>query len=137
VVALLAGTAGGCAATDTGLPPRAVTEVAVATKVIASTRLSDTRAVLTATRTREATATVRLTVYRRSGGGWKSTGTRRVGERRGWFWHVVTGPAAVCELALANTPQRTVAVRLAISASIGCAPATRHFHVEDGRLVPG
>jgi hypothetical protein len=53
------------------------------------------------------------------------------------FWHVVSGPAAVCEFGVANMPRPAVGVRLAISASIGCETRTRHFHVEDGDLVPG
>jgi hypothetical protein len=105
------------------------------TALVASTRLDDTKAVLRATRTRDATATVRLTVYTRSNDAWHSTGTVVVGKRRGWFWHVVSGKAAVCRFSVSNTPERTVAVRLSVSPSIGCDLATRHFRVEKGRLV--
>lgn len=104
---------------------------------MASTRLDDTKAVLSATRTADDTATVRLTVYRRSDGALARIGSQVVGKRRGWFWHVVTGPAAVCGFSVTNTPRRAVEVRLAISPSIGCDVVTRHFHVEAGQLVPG
>ncbi len=104
---------------------------------IARTQLEDTRAVLTATRARGGTATVRLAVLRRAGSGWRSLGTELVGERRAWFWNVVRGPTAICDFAVANTPRRSVDVRLLVSASIGCGTATRHFHVESGDLVPG
>ncbi len=106
------------------------------TALVASTRLDDTKATLTATRTRDATATVRLTVHKRIGDSWHDTGTRVVGKRRGWFWHVVSGPAAVCQFSVSNTPRRSIAVRLSVTPSIGCDITTRRFQVRAGRLVP-
>lgn len=117
--------------------PAGSAAVAPERAAVAQTRLTDTRAVLTATRTRGDTATVRLRVLTRAGDQWRDAGTELVGRRRGWFWHVVSGQAAVCEFGVANTPRPAVAVRLTISASIGCETRTRHFHVEDGDLVPG
>ncbi len=104
---------------------------------VAQSRLADTRAVLTATRAPGDTATVRLRVLTRAGDEWRSAGTELVGRRHGWFWNVVSGPGAVCEFGVANTPVPAVALRLAISASVGCETRTRHFHIEDGALVPG
>ena len=97
-----------------------------------------TRAVVAATRTPGGTATVRLSVLgRAAGGGWRHLGTEVVGEPRGWFWHVLSGPAAVCHFALADTPRRQVDLRLLVSPSIGCDTVTRHFHVKSGDLVRG
>jgi hypothetical protein len=107
------------------------------TAVVARTVLSDTKAVLTTTRAAHLTATVRLTVYRRTHGAWHSTGTRVVGKRHGWFWFVTSGPHAVCRFSVSNTPRRAVAVRLLVTPSIGCAAKTQHFHVKHGRLVTG
>ena len=92
---------------------------------------------LTATRTPQDTATVRLTVYRRAHGAWHSTGTQVAGKRQGWFWFVASGPHAVCRFSVSNTPRRSVAVRLLVTPSIGCAAKTQHFHVQNGRLVSG
>ena len=107
------------------------------TAVVARSVLQDTKAELTATRTPNLTATVRLTVYRRAHGAWQSTGTKVVGKRRGWFWFVTSGPFAVCRFSVSNTPRRAVAVRLLVTPSIGCAARTQHFHVENGHLVNG
>lgn len=133
----IAGVIAGVSGLDATTPAGGAAAVAPERVAVAQTRLTDTRAVLTATRTPGDTATVRLRVLTRAGDGWRPTGTEVVGRRRGWFWHVVSGPAAVCEFGVANTPRPAVAVRLAISASIGCETRTRHFRVEDGDLVPG
>ena len=132
---LVAGTAlAGLAAGATTVPAAAD---GAQTAVVARSVLQDTKAVLTATRTADLTATVRLTVYRRAHGDWHSTGTQVVGKRRGWFWFVVSGPHAVCRFSVSNTPRRAVAVRLLVTPSIGCAAKTQRFHVENGRLVSG
>jgi len=107
------------------------------TAVVARTVLTDTKAVLTTTRTGHLTATVRLTVYRRAHGAWQSTGSRVVGKRHGWFWFVTSGPHSVCRFSVSNTPRTAVAVRLLVTPSIGCAAKTERFHVEHGRLVTG
>lgn len=137
----VAGLSAAAAGVAAGLPATASTSAhgvapAQRTVVVARTVLRDTKAVVTTTRTGHLTATVRLTVYRRAQGAWDSTGTRIVGKRHGWFWFVTSGPHAVCRFSVSNTPRRTVAVRLLVTPSIGCAAPTR-FHVEHGRLVAG
>jgi hypothetical protein len=104
---------------------------------VAQTQLRDTRAVLRAESAGGLAATVRLTVFARVGGSWRSLGTERVGRPRSWFFNVLRGRSAVCRFAVANTPNRRVGVRLLVTPSIGCGRATRHFHVEGGDLVPG
>ena len=133
---LVAGTAlAGLAAGAATVP--AVADGQPQTAVVARSVLQDTKAVLTATRTPQLTATVRLTVLRRVHGTWQSTGTKVVGKRRGWFWFVTSGPFSVCRFSVSNTPRRAVAVRLLVTPSIGCAAKTQHFHVEHGQLVSG
>ena len=133
---VLAGTAlAGLAAGATTVPAAADSQAQTA--VVARSVLQDTKAELTATRTPNLTATVRLTVYRRAHGAWHSTGSQVVGKRRGWFWFVASGPFAVCRFSVSNTPRRAVAVRLLVTPSIGCAARTQHFHVENGHLVNG
>lgn len=132
---LVAGTA--LAGLAAGATVPAVADSQAQTTVVARSVLQDTKAVLTATRTAQDTATVRLTVYRRAHGGWHSTGTQVVGKRRGWFWFVTSGPHAVCRFSVSDTPRRAVAVRLLVTPSIGCAARTQHFHVENGQLVAG
>jgi len=133
---LVAGAAlAGLTAGATSLSAAADTQASRA--VVARSVLQDTKAVLTATRTPQDTATVRLTVYRRAHGAWDSTGTELVGKRRGWFWFVVSGPHAVCRFSVSDTPRRAVAVRLLVTPSIGCAARTQRFHVQNGDLVAG
>lgn len=86
-----------------------------------------------------AAATVKVAAFERSGGEWRRLGRAvRVGEKGGWFWHVVTRPYGVRKLVLkrvsgAAFPDR-IGLRLLISPSIG-ASGTFRFTVDDGRLV--
>jgi len=128
----------GVAAAKTSAPEGAASAGTAPTTVrVAHAQLRDTRAVLRAERAGGLTATVRLTVFARTGDGWRSLGTELVGAPRGWFFEVLRGRAAVCRFALANSPDRRIGVRLLVTPSIGCDGATRHFHVEGGDLVPG
>ncbi|MPZ62829.1 MAG: hypothetical protein GEU93_16365 [Propionibacteriales bacterium] len=106
---------------------------------LATSQAYGTKAVLTAKRTGDISATVRLRVRIRDadGDGWQNAGTRVVGSPGGWFWHVLSGPDAVCGFKISDIGQRRIWVRLMISASIGCDDQRRAFHVEDGELVRG
>ena len=138
VVMAVGGAFAGVAAADTSAPVGAVSAGAAPTTVrVALAQLRDTRAVLRAERSGGLTATVRLTVFARAGGSWRSLGTELVGQRRDWFFEVLRGRAAVCRFAIANSPNRRIGVRLLVTPSIGCDAETRHFHVEGGDLVPG
>jgi hypothetical protein len=68
------------------------------------------------------TARVVATSYRRSRGQWQRTGAHRlVGT---FFWYVVSGPRAVCELSIVTATRRArphATVRLLVSPSIGCS----------------
>lgn len=116
------------AGADSAAPARA--RVAVA-------QIHEMRAVVTATRTSDLTATVRLHVQTLRPGGRHDAGTVVVGQRRGWFWHVLRGRGAVCTFAVSGTPARTVRLRLLVTPSIGCEASTHHYRVEHGRLVAG
>lgn len=108
--------------------------------VIAKARLNDFRVKLTAVRAKAAgpppSATVRVAAFRRSDRGWRRLGRPLVvGERRQWFWHVVTGRGGVQKLRLDTRKPETIIVRLRVSESIG--PSRRYaFLVLDGRLSP-
>jgi hypothetical protein len=104
---------------------------------VAEAQIREMRAVVTATRTSDLNATVRLRVLTRRAGGWHDAGTVVVGKRGGWFWHVASSRGAVCAFSVSGTPERTVKLRLLVTPSIGCEASTRHFHVERGRLVRG
>lgn len=102
---------------------------------VAEARTHEMRAVVTATRTSDLTATVRLHVNTLRPGGRHDAGTLIVGRRRGWFWNVLRGRHAVCRFAVSSTPARTVHLRLLVTPSIGCERSTHHYRVEQGRLV--
>ncbi|MQA83039.1 MAG: hypothetical protein GEV03_00035 [Streptosporangiales bacterium] len=96
---------------------------------------SDLRVTLTATRQKGGkdaapTAVVHLDAYRVQGGRWRPAHRQRVGDQ--WFWYVVTGRHGVCELSIANTPDRrsVVGVSLLVSSSIGCS-RTYRFPIGD------
>jgi hypothetical protein len=83
----------------------------------------DFRVVLTARRISAGdapTAAVTATIYRLGRDSWERTGSRRVPGT--YFWNVVSGRNAVCELSIATAgagrPHATV--RLLVSPSIGC-----------------
>jgi hypothetical protein len=113
------------------------------TKQIAVSTLSnDFRTVLTAIRGAGGDgvlpATVRITAYERSGDQWKSLGHQTVGDPDSWFWNVVSGPGAICRFSTSGLAPYPVEVRLLVSDSIGCSPATYNFRVDKyGHLVPG
>jgi hypothetical protein len=74
------------------------------------------------------TADVRVAVARRAGAGWREVGERRLAER--YFWNTVTGPRAVCRLAVATAGAGAsfrpyVAVQLLLSPSLGCGRTHR------------
>jgi hypothetical protein len=137
VVAVVGAFAGVAAANSSAPVGGASAGTAPTTVRVAQTQLRDTRAVLRAERAGGLMATVRLTVFARVGGSWRSLGTERVGRPRSWFFNVLRGRAAVCRFAVANSPNRRFGVRLLVTPSIGCDGETRHFHVEGGDLVPG
>jgi hypothetical protein len=102
---------------------------------VAEAQIREMRAVVTATRTPDLTATVRLHVQTRRPGGWHDAGTLVVGKRQGWFWYVLRGRGAVCAFTVSGMPARTLDLRLLVTPSIGCEASTHHFRVEQGRLV--
>ena len=88
----------------------------------------DFRVVLTARRTSAGdapTAAVTATIYRLGRDSWERTGSRVVPGT--YFWNVVSGRNAVCELSIATAgaakPRATV--RLLVSPSIGCGRSYR------------
>jgi hypothetical protein len=73
-------------------------------------------------------AEVRVGVARRVGGGWRELGEQRLEET--YFWHTVSGPRALCRLALATTGARPsfrpyATVQLLLSPSLGCGRTHR------------
>src|SRR5262249_20707751 len=102
---------------------------------LAEAQIHEMRAVVTATRTSNLTATVRLHVQTLRPGGGHDAGTLVVGRRRGWFWHVLRGRGAVCAFTVSGAPARTVDLRLLVTPSIGCEASVHHYRVVQGRLV--
>jgi hypothetical protein len=83
----------------------------------------DFRVVLTARRTSAGdapTAAVTATIYRLGRDSWERTGSRAVPGT--YFWNVVAGRNAVCELSIATAgaAKPGATVRLLVSPSIGC-----------------
>lgn len=88
----------------------------------------DYRVVLTARRTSAGaapTAAVTATVYRLGRDSWERTASRRVPGT--YFWNVVSGRNALCELSIATAGAGTphAAIRLLVSPSIGCGRVYR------------
>lgn len=104
-------------------------------QLIARSELATTKATLVAIRHGRYAATVRLRVAVLRPAGWTSLGSVRVGEPEHWFWYVVTDRSGVCDVAVGERRHRHIAVRLAVSASIGCAEHTARFVVRGGELV--
>jgi hypothetical protein len=74
------------------------------------------------------TAEVRVGLARRVDRRWQEVGERRL--RETYFWHAVTGPRAVCRLAIATTGARPsfrpyATLRLLLSPSLGCGRTHR------------
>ncbi|HET8606619.1 MAG TPA: hypothetical protein VFL66_06270 [Gaiellaceae bacterium] len=96
------------------LPAAAVTAAcasaqpaAVHTQTIATVSGTDFRAVVAARRTgggSAPTARVTVTTYRKAGGHWRRLAVHRLADG---FWHVATGPRAICRLELATAGGRT------------------------------
>ncbi|GAA2099676.1 hypothetical protein GCM10009801_71550 [Streptomyces albiaxialis] len=132
----LAAAPGATAAPDAAAAPPAPAAKKVETKQIASTTLGDDyRLTLTALRDTgdPYAASVRLTVYGHSTGAWKETDRVTIGEVGGWFWHPLTGDAAVCRFTAGSTNPAPIEVSLLVTPSIGCSP-TDHFTLKDGRV---
>ncbi|KUL21245.1 hypothetical protein [Streptomyces regalis] len=109
------------------------------TRQIASSVLgSDYKVTLTALRSTqdEYAASVRLQVYKQSGGAWKESDRVTVGDVDGWFWYPLTGSGAVCEFSTASTEPAPLDVSLLITPSIGCSEPT-HYVVKEGRVFAG
>lgn len=73
-------------------------------------------------------AEVRVGLARRAGRSWQELRESRLGET--FFWQTVTGPRAVCRLAMATTGSSPsfdpyVTVRLLVSPSLGCSRTYR------------
>lgn len=81
-------------------------------------------------------ATVTVSAWRQDGGSWRPLGRLPVGQPDAWFWSVVSGPGAVCELTLAGHPEEELRVRLLHSPSAGCSDTAFRFRVYNEQLVP-
>jgi hypothetical protein len=140
VAALLGGSASGTAAgSAVALDPTGSQAVAQdrQREVIAHSRLAATKVSLVALKEGRYVATVRVRAAIRGGGEWVSAGSLRVGQPERWFWQVVTGRYGVCGFAVGEARDRPIRVRLAVSASIGCAETSKVFHIRRGALVRG
>jgi hypothetical protein len=98
-----------------------------ASKTIGTASTSDFRVVLTATKLGGSTAPearVTVTTSRKTGAGWRRTGTARLAGT--YFWKTVTGPQAVCRLELRTTGGATSSPRAVVEVlqtpSLGCGP---------------
>jgi streptogramin lyase len=103
------------------VPPAAAAPSAT---TVASATTVDFRVVLTAHRTSTGsspTAAVTATVYRLDRASWKRTATNRLPGT--FFWFVVSGRRAVCELSISTggTAKPHATIRLLLSPSLGCA----------------
>jgi hypothetical protein len=73
------------------------------------------------------TATVSFDAFRLVGGERVPLGSDdAVGRPNGWFWYVVTGPAAVCRFSVRDHPPIMLKLSLLISPSIGCSDVFRY-----------
>ena len=107
-------------------------------RVIGTAVSNGFRVKVTALRSAQDNATVKIAAFERSGGAWDRLGRPLVvGQRSGWFWNVVTRPFGVRSLTLSRPGGRfpaRIALRLLISPSIGPS-GTFRFVVDRGRLV--
>lgn len=127
-----------------GLANASPTATAVTTtrQIAVSTLGQDFRVTLTALRGPgqggAAAATVTVAAYKQSAGKWKLIGRQTVGESNAWFWNVVTGADAICQLSASDVSPYPVEVRLLVSSSLGCSAATYNFHIDKyGAFVAG
>ncbi|CAM5485430.1 hypothetical protein SALBM311S_05633 [Streptomyces alboniger] len=107
-------------------------------RIASSTLGSDYKITLTALRSTEDeyAASVRLQVYKQSGGAWKESDRVTVGDVDGWFWYPLTGSGAVCEFSTASTEPAPLTVSLLVTPSIGCSLPT-HYVVKQGKVFEG
>ncbi|MFD8154256.1 hypothetical protein ACFV28_26360 [Streptomyces sp. NPDC059720] len=134
LMAAALGAAGAGASTAGTTAPQAQTQAQQ--KQIASSVIgSDYKITLTALRSAqdEYAASVRLQVYRQSGGAWKESDRVTVGEVDGWFWYPLTGRGAVCAFSTAGTEPAPLTVSLLLTPSLGCSEPA-HYVVRDGRM---
>ncbi|MFC7845926.1 hypothetical protein [Streptomyces sp. NPDC057382] len=134
LMAAALGAAGAGASTAGTTAPQA--QAQAQQKQIASSVIgSDYKITLTALRSAqdEYAASVRLQVYRQSGGAWKESDRVTVGEVDGWFWYPLTGRGAVCALSTAGTEPAPLTVSLLLTPSLGCSEPA-HYVVRDGRV---
>jgi hypothetical protein len=102
-------------------------DAAAGTARIGTATTSDFRVVLTATKLGGGAAPearVTVTTSRKTGAGWRRTGTDRLAGT--YFWKTVTGPQAVCRLELRTTGGVTSSPRAVVQVlqtpSLGCGP---------------
>ena len=109
------------------------------TKQIATATLGhDFRVTLQAVQGSGGGATISVAAFEFIDGAWKSLGRQTVGDPNGWLWPVVTDGGAICRFATSDVDPYPIEVRLLLSPSIGCSPATYNFHVDTyDELVPG
>ncbi|MUL43227.1 hypothetical protein FZ103_18995 [Streptomonospora sp. PA3] len=90
-------------------------------RIATATLGSDLKVALTAHRAGEYEATVELTAFRHTKGGWQETDRAPVGET--WFWYPLTGTGAVCELTVSDPPGAGASVTAGLlqSPSLGCS----------------
>ena len=111
--------------------PREAAAGAERTAVLATLTTRDLRVAVVARRRDSGgtpTAEVRLGLARRVGGSWRELWERQLGET--YFWNTLTGPRAVCRLAIASASSSPsfrpyVAVQLLLSPSLGCGRTYR------------
>ncbi|MEG8275145.1 hypothetical protein [Streptomyces sp. AHA2] len=138
LMAAALGAAGAGASTAGAAAPQAQAQAQAQAqqKQIASSVIgSDYKITLTALRSAqdEYAASVRLQVYRQSGGAWKESDRVTVGEADGWFWYPLTGKGAVCAFSTAGTEPAPLSVSLLLTPSLGCSEPA-HYVVKDGRV---
>ncbi|MFB8249113.1 hypothetical protein ACFC5X_29270 [Streptomyces sp. NPDC055952] len=134
LMAAALGAAGAGASTAGTTAPQA--QAQAQQKQIASSVIgSDYKITVTALRSAqdEYAASVRLQVYRQSGGAWKESDRVTVGEVDGWFWYPLTGRGAVCAFSTAGTEPAPLTVSLLLTPSLGCSEPA-HYVVRDGRV---
>jgi hypothetical protein len=99
---------------------------AAPTATVALVTTSDFRVAVAARRLNSGsapTAEVRVGLARRVGASWRELGERRLDET--YFWRTLSGPRAVCRLAIATAGTRPsfspyATVQLLLSPSLGC-----------------
>jgi hypothetical protein len=104
--------------------------VGVTKKLASATLDRDIRVNLQAVQGFDDSATVFVSIAEFVDGAWKPLGRQPVGDPGGWLWPVVTDAGAICRFSTSDVEPYSVEVRLLVSPSIGCSPATYNFHVD-------